>query len=187
MTELQTALLAAAAGAGAGAVGSLAVDALRRRHEAARWYHENQLRLAGDALAAVQQLLAVLVTIAASPLDEAAVERHDNAEVSADFYAAHFRWTEAWHRLHLSSPARLTELVRDIDDEIVRLQRLAFGPERTREAFRPERRRIGELMANLIKQTRAGNIALIAKGPPLEITTVWRPDQIEPPPAPGRS
>ena len=112
-----------------------------------------------DALAALQQLVRATIDIAyidLPPRSKAtAPDTERQHELRSAFELAVTRWNAAMYRVLLVASTPISTIVRELDRQADGVTGAALSQVWTREAFRNERRPLGELMAEYIDAVRA--------------------------------
>jgi len=156
-----------------------------RRSERRHWRRELQVRIASEALTALQGLVREITSVAYLEdvpkrhkmgrfVDEHDIEKGSGdviPDVSAtppDFFAAVTSWNSAVHQILVAGTPALAQHVRSIDEEVDRLLDSALYQQWTRQGFRRERAPLGRMMAEFVDTVR-NSVGL----KPLSMTSVW--------------
>lgn len=165
------AVVSALAGGLLAIVGTLVGTFAGRRGERVRWRRDLQIELSINALASLQRLIRATIDLAyveLAPRDTGVVDTPAQREVRSSFEAAVTAWNSAMYAVLVGGDELLGYSVRELDREIDKLTGAAFTRQWDRVAFRAERQRIGEMMAEHVDLARER-----AGLPRLALQTIW--------------
>ena len=165
------AVMAAIAGGMLAIIGTLIGAFAGRYGERERWRRDMQIELSTNALATLQRLIRATIDLAyveLAPRDTAVVDTPAQREIRTGFEGAVTAWNAAMYAVLVGGDEVLSQSVRGLDKEVDELTGAAFTQRWDRAAFRAERQRIGEMMAEHV------NLARERAGlPRLTLRTIW--------------
>ena len=152
------AVMAAIAGGMLAIIGTLVGVFAGRRGERERWRRDLQIELSTNALATLQRLIRATIDLAYVELaprgEPAVVDTPAQREIRTAFEAAVTAPNAAMYAVLVGGDEVLSHSVRKLDREIDELTGTAFTRQWDRAAFRAERQRIGEMMAEHVNLAR---------------------------------
>jgi hypothetical protein len=174
------AFLAALVGGLLTIVGGIAAVLATGRGVRSQWRIDTQRKVSTEVLSALQKLVRHINDIA-----YLADKQSDDAEKAWSAYgAAVTEWNSARHAALLVSPPKIVALLQHLDKEADWLVDRAMTKQWSKDAFRKERNRLGQLAADYLD---AGRVE--TGWPPLHLKSLWEwtPQKKVQPPIPNNS
>lgn len=158
-------LVAAGIGGLFGVGASLGSVELERRRQAVQADRELLTSAVVDTLRSMQRYMREILSLAyarGAPYTRHVVDGVEHVFPGADERLPHQEtfdqvisdWNSSLHRLLIVAPPKIVDLSRELDTELDRLLDQAIDSVWSREAFRAERIRAGELVADLVHESR---------------------------------